>query len=207
MSARDEWFRNVRWDAAIAARFDERLSRARDKAQPLRIQATLLAEDRPDIALQLLDRYFAFGDHFDSAAAHVTRAHIHRKAGDVNRALTELEAALDDEERKPNYRTSAWIDYAMLVAEAGISPRYERALDLLQRAPDRATFPVERFRAHGARALILAALGHTDAAADAAIMALAAAEEKRSPFHNHRLLGLVTERGGSFEKRVAALTG
>ncbi|MFM9848084.1 MAG: hypothetical protein ACKVP3_13095 [Hyphomicrobiaceae bacterium] len=44
---RDDWFRNTSWDADIEAAFFKKLSRARDKAQYLRIQASHLASSQP----------------------------------------------------------------------------------------------------------------------------------------------------------------
>ena len=58
----DSWFRKSTWDEKIAARFEEKLRRARRKEQYLRIQACCLASTFPVIALGLLDRYFAMPD-------------------------------------------------------------------------------------------------------------------------------------------------
>ena len=53
--ARDDWFRNKTWGAAIEAQFNEKLRRARNKAQYLRIQAGYL------VNTELLESAFAVG--------------------------------------------------------------------------------------------------------------------------------------------------
>ncbi len=64
--SRDDWFVIKEWDAATEAHFNEKLRRTRDKAQPLRIQASYLVNTDPKAALALLDRYFSLGDYFES---------------------------------------------------------------------------------------------------------------------------------------------
>ena len=66
MSAED-WFRNRDWNDKIEAAFYEKLRRARRKEQYLRIQACILADSCPKVALKLLDEYFELKDDFDHA--------------------------------------------------------------------------------------------------------------------------------------------
>ena len=83
-----EWFRNTTWNASIERAFDDKLRRARRKEQYLRIQACTLARLHPDVALKLLDRYFALPNDFDHAQAHVDRATAYLALGRVAEALT-----------------------------------------------------------------------------------------------------------------------
>ena len=130
--ARDDWFRNCDWNPAIEAAFFEKLRRACNKAQRLRIQAHTLARTHPEVALRLLDDYFKLGDHFDLAQAHVDRASAHLALGDTERAIEAYETALAVEDRRPNYKTQAYLALPFLIASAGIASRYERALHLLE---------------------------------------------------------------------------
>lgn len=68
---RHDWYRNTTWDSQVETAFAERLRRARDKGQYLRIQACVLAKSHPDVALRLLDQYFVLGDDWDAAQAYV----------------------------------------------------------------------------------------------------------------------------------------
>jgi tetratricopeptide (TPR) repeat protein len=203
--AGDDWFRNTTWNAEIEATFQQRLRRARDKSQYLRIQATCLAESNPKAALDLLDQYFTLGVQVDTAQAYVDRAKALRALGNVRGALSSYEAALDRECQLPSYKTQAYLDYACLVVECSMVSLYGRALEILEVHRDRPRFPIERYRAFGARALILSHLGREREARAAAESATTAAQETQSGFRYHQKLGLVQGPNDDFAKRVAAL--
>ena len=189
--ARDDWFRHTDWNAEIEAAFFEKLRLARDKKQYLRIQASTIACRIPEVALRLLDEYFALGDHFDQAQAHADRASAYLALGDIEHAIAALEAALAREEKYPGLLTYAYLDLPFLIASHRIEPRYKQALELLQRHKARLTFPVDHFRWHAAYALILSAQAQPASAQEHARLALAAAAKDHSGFRYHSSVGLV----------------
>jgi tetratricopeptide (TPR) repeat protein len=189
--ARDDWFRHTDWNAEIEAAFFEKLRRARDKKQYLRIQASALASRKPEVALRLLDEYFALGDHFDQAQAHADRASAYFALGESEKAIAALEAALAREEQYPRLLTYAYLDLPFSIALQRIETRYTQALELLERHRARLTFPVDHFRWHAAYALILSARAVASSAREHARLALAAAEKDHSGFRYHRGVGLV----------------
>lgn len=191
--SRDSWFRNTDWNDAIAAAFDEELKRARDKNQYLRIQAGTLAPTHPQVALSLLDRYFALGENFDMAQAHVDRATAHLALGDLESAFVSYEAALARERVHPNLRTNAYLDLPYLIAINEASDRFEQALLLLSDSVDQLMFPVDRFKHHAARAIILASTDRGLATQEAKL-ALEAAASDHSGFRYHPKIGLVSDR-------------
>jgi len=203
--ARDDWFRNTTWNAEIEADFQQRLRRARDKSQRLRIQACHLAEIHPAAALGLLEQYFALGDRVDAAQAHVDRARALKALGDVGNALSSYEDALERESQLPSYKTRAHLDFVRLVVEASIESKYARALEVLDTHRDRLMFPIDRYQADGARALLLHHFGRKQEAQAAAASAMAAAQETKSGFRYHQKLGLVRALDDNFAARVAAL--
>jgi tetratricopeptide (TPR) repeat protein len=202
---RDGWFRNNSWNAEIEKAFNERLRRSRDKWQYLRIQASYLTETHPAAALRLLDDYFALGEHFDQAQAHVEQARAHLTFGNIDLAVGCYEAALERELKLPNYKTQAHIKLPLLIATRKLTEHYSRAISILDANQARLAFPVERYRAHGARALILHDLGKSSEARESANAAIAAASETRSGFRYHQELGLVTSVDDELGRQLKAI--
>lgn len=195
--SQNDWYRRTTWNEAEAQDFFARLKRSRGnfhKGQYLRIQAYTLADTHPLVALELLDQYFALdGDHFDQASAHVGRALAYLKLGNLEAALASYDQALAHEKAYPNVRTRACLELPYLIAINQVSSRFHQALSLLSENTDDLMFPVDKFKHHAARAMILR---HTDMglAASEAQLALQAAALDHSGFRYHAKLGLVSDR-------------
>jgi len=190
----DRWFRNRTWNTHVASAFEEKLRRARRKSQYLRIQACCLTETNPQVALELLDRYFALGDDFDHAQAHVDRAGAYLTLGRVEDAFASYEAALKREEEFPNLRTGAYLELPYHIALSGAAHRYDQAMALLSNAGPRLMFAVDHFVFHATKAIILAAQGDLADARAEARPALEAASRDHSGFHYHPGVGLVSDK-------------
>lgn len=189
-----EWFRNEAWNPAVAQVFEDKLRCARRKEQYLRIQANTLATSHPQVALDLLERYFALPDQSDQAQAHVDRSQALLALGRVDEAIASYEAALAREAVMPNVQTQAGLDLPFLIATRGIKPRYERALELLETHETRRMFPVDQFRWHAAHSLIARDTGVPEVAVFHAKHALDAAGLEHSELRFHSNVGLVGER-------------
>lgn len=201
----DDWYRNEDWNDAVALRFEEKLRRARDKQQRLRIQACLLAPTHPEVALDLLERYFAMPDRFDHAQAYVDRATALKALGRIEDAADSYELALAREGQFPNVQTQAYLQLPMLVATERLQSRFDRAIALLDEQADRLTFPLEHFLWHAARALIMSYRGDRARAASHAKSALEAASRGHSGLRYHPGIGLVTEKERGLLNAIAAL--
>ncbi len=205
--ARDDWYRNANWNDEIATHFEEKLRRSRNKDQYLRIQALTLIPKYPQVALDLLDRYFSLDESHDRALAYQARAEAYLALGRIENAMVAYEATLRQEAAKPNVRTWVSVEYPYLVAVRGLTPYFQRALEILASRSSELVFPIIRFKFHAARALILAAQGDAARAQPEAKLALDAAAEKRSEFERHPTLGLVSNADADAVRRLKELYG
>src|SRR5215470_17323169 len=169
---RDNWWRNASWNEEIEAAFFSKLARAKNKTWYLRNQARALASSCPEVALRLLDQYFALGGDLGQAEAHFYRARAYIALRDVDAAVRAFEAALAREDAVPNFRTWAFHELPVLVATERMSEHYERAIQVLTKHRDRLTFPVQFYQWHGSLALILHERGRTLEAENEARQAL-----------------------------------
>jgi tetratricopeptide (TPR) repeat protein len=204
MAMTTEWYRNTTWNESIELVFEEKLRRARNKHQYLRIQACTLAQSHPEVAIRLLDRYFELPADFELAQANVDRATAFLALGRVAEAIASYEAALAREADFPNVLTRAYLELPYLVATHGIREQYDRAIQILQSHEACLTFPVDRFQWHAAHALIAADSGKLAVARAHGERSLEAASYEHSGFRYHPTVGLVTGEYKSVIKKLKA---
>lgn len=169
-----EWFRNEEWNDEIAARFEARLDRARQKAQYLNLQGYALLTSRPDVAAELFERAIVLDDPHQTARAALYLGTARALLGDVDGAIAALESAIAAELRYPMHRTAARLDQALLVALARREDLYDV---VLQRLENEAVLPFadQQLSALVAQSLIRGERGEN--VADMADTALAALGE------------------------------
>ena len=205
---KEDWYRNVFWDPWTAAVFERRLARKRNKDQYLRIQASYLTRTSPWTALRLLERYFALEDPSDKARAYIDQSNAHLSLGRVGRAIDSLRSgARHEHENERRLQAGASVAFARLVAIKRRWDLAEEALSFLDRdQTDRGgVFPVEQYRRHGARALLLAATGRQAEAIQDARLAIEAVGLRRSWSWKHPTLGLVGPTLDGFGRRIRAV--
>jgi tetratricopeptide (TPR) repeat protein len=189
-----DWFRNTTWNEVIEKAFNQKLSRARKKAQYLRIQAGTLTNTHPEVALRLLDQYFALNDNFENALAHVHRANAFIELGHIDDAIESYKSALAREVVFPNFSTRTYLDLPYLIATLGIKTKYGRASQLLETNENQLMFPVDHFLWHATYALMAFDVQNFVDAKTHARHALEAAAQDDSGLRYHPTVGLVSKQ-------------
>lgn len=161
---KDDWYRNRTWDAQIEKSFNETLRHARLKQDFLRIQASYLTADYPEVSLKLLDRYFAMGLHFDMAFAWYDRAMAYTSLGHIDQTLEAFCEALEEEDMNSDALSPAYLAMPKLVADLAIDTWYAKALETLKRCAGRRKKPRDYYEWNAVSALICSQMGqHSEA--------------------------------------------
>lgn len=187
----EDWYRNDTWNDEIESQFMAKLKRARRKEQYLRIQASYLATNNPNVAIKLLAQYFELKDDFDHAQAYCDYATAYISLGDIEKAISNYALALKREKIFPNLVTEAYVLYPLTIVKYEFISSYSDANKVLEENFDRLSFPLDHFRWHASKAIIEKQLGNHEVSSSHAARALDAAEIKKSGFRFHQKLGLV----------------
>jgi hypothetical protein len=199
--AKVDWYRNKKWDEEIEKEYFEKLKHARSQRdQYLVIQALTLVKCRPDVSLRLVDLYFeSRKDDYEDMRALLARAEAFLEQDNIDEAMAAFRAVLTREEEFPNHQSGTYVNYPYIVATRGIKLEYENALDVLNLHVNRLSFPLDHFKWHAAKALIM-----NDG--KSAARALEAAEVKKSGFRFHQNVGMVGKEHAETIKHLCKIS-
>lgn len=203
--SREDWYRNDNWNKEIEDAFFAKLKRARRKAQYLRIQASIIASTHPNVALTLLEHYFALKDDFDHAQAYCDMAKTYLVKGEIEQALSSYSKAISREYDFPNLKTDAYLFYPITIIENKITELYFSANEVLDKNENRLMFPLDYFRWYAAKAIIEFEMGNIELAKIHAGKSLDAAKIKKSGFSFHQNLGIVGESYSAIVNEIRAI--
>jgi tetratricopeptide (TPR) repeat protein len=201
-----DWYRNSNWNPEIETKFFEKLRRARDKAQYLKIQAACLTATHPREAFKLIEKFFELGESLFVPDAYLAEANAHLTLGQNSEAVDSFKKALERERLVPSYKTTAWSEFALLVADRRLEPHFDEAVRVLAEHGSNLMFASELFAWHGAYALIQAARGDQVVAKEHAVKALEAAKMGHSGLRYHPTAGLVGGEHKEIRKKLRRLT-
>jgi len=195
--AKTDWFRKTTWTEADQADFWQHHRRSRtlyNKAQYLRIQAGYLSARYPEASLEMLDKLLAeFPSPPELASTELQRAKIFLARGEIDVALSALEAALAHEKAYPNVITQASSEFGWTVVKHDKIALFEAAEKSLLEHERYIIFPAEKFRFHATLAIIKSRQGNREDTTKHAQAALLQLEATHSGFRYHAKLGLVTD--------------
>jgi tetratricopeptide (TPR) repeat protein len=208
----EEWFRKTSWTSEESEDFFTRLKRSRQfsRSQYLRIQASHLAHAGTRHltleAMTLLDLLFEeYPDQLEMASAYLQYAECLTSLGRIEEALGYFKKSIDFELAFPNVRTEAPIKFGLTAIQYDCDSEYAAVLRALENFEP--SFPVDRFRMDGIRAIISRKNRDDEMAIFFATRALSAAEETDSGFRYHPKIGLVSDADTVLRKQLGELLG
>jgi len=159
------------------------------------------------VALQLLEQHLKeFPDPYEQTQAHAQAAECHALLNQPEQAFDHYRASLRANKKAPNLDCGVAVEFPWLIATLRRTDLYDEAMQLLP--DDTGLFPVSRFNASAARAVIADARGQASEAVRNAYAAIEAASQTESGLRYHQALGLVgpshKEMVQWLRKRVAA---
>lgn len=208
----DEWYRHTTWTDQDREDFHSRLKRARRYNRPeyLRIQAYYLAEaGNHPAALELLEQFFELDDgSLDLAMAQLQYAESLFATGHPQQAAQAFRDCLETERKRPNVQTDAWVLFAWHAIEAGQTELFSEAHAVLNEFEDLRTrdFPVQIYRYHAVKAILLQHEGNTPQAIEHANQAFKASQADESGYRYHSQLGLVENIKTPIHARLMEIT-
>lgn len=147
-------------------------------------------KDLVHVALQLLAQHLMeFSDPYERTRAHAAAGSCHVLLNQPEQAFDHFRASLKANEQAPNIDCGVAVEFGWLAVCLRRSDLYDEALRLLPE--DAGPFPISRFKAAAARAVIADAGGRVAEAVSNAHAALEAAAQTDSGFGYHQSVGLV----------------
>jgi len=205
-----DWFRKTSWTSSDSEDFFARLKRSREynRSQYLRIQASHLADvgthELTLSALSLLEILLEnYPDRFQMACAYLQKAECLSSLGRIEESIKYFKQSIDYQRTFPNVSNQAAISFGLLVVKNNYTSEYKSVLDTLREFEEKiSTFPVDRFRISGIRAIIAYELGEHESAREFAQRAISEAKRGHSGFWKHSKLGLVDENDHIFREML-----
>jgi len=196
--AKEDWYRNKKWNDQIKKQFFEKLSRARSQRdQYLTTQAGVLCNNGyHKEALELIDLYFETRkDDFHDISALIIKADTLFKLKRVKEAVCAYHELLKLDEEHPGIDSGYRIKYPYIAATHQIQEEYDFALKTLDGYKEQDRFPLQSFMRYAVKGLI-------NENPEAAKTALEIAKVKKSGMKYHQELGLVGKEHNETIRRL-----
>ncbi|MFC0019522.1 tetratricopeptide repeat protein [Roseibacillus persicicus] len=207
--ASDDWFRRKTWSEEDEAEFFTRLKRSRGqfhKAQYLRIQATYLEDEYPEIALRLIAMVIEeYPEPFELPQAFLQKAHCLIALGRTEDAILSFRKVFEHEEANSSSNTQGYLDFSTFVVVRERRELYAEVKQILHKHSDRLMFPVDHYRWNSALAIISEDDGDLAGAGAFAARALDAAKQENSGFRYHPKVGLVKKQDKRIRRQLLKL--